>query len=60
MCGLEAVDGFLDLSGVAAGNGECLLAMLDDEFGTGITNTYTGNKYNDAKNNRRVNRQPIH
>ena len=32
----------------------------DDEFGTGITNTYTGNKYNDAKNNRRVNRQPIH
>ena len=30
----------------------------EDEFGTGITNTYTGNKYNDAKNNRRLNRQP--
>ena len=29
----------------------------EDEFGTGITNTYTGNKYNDAKNNRRLNRQ---
>ena len=29
----------------------------DDEFSTGITNTYTGNKYNDAKNNRRLNRQ---
>ena len=30
----------------------------DDEFSTGITNTYTGNKYNDAKNKRlnRVNR----
>ena len=28
----------------------------DDEFSTGITNTYTGNKYNDAKNNRRLNR----
>ena len=27
----------------------------DNEFGTGITNTYTGNKYNDAKRNR-VNR----
>lgn len=26
------------------------------EFGTGITNTYTGNKYNDAKTNRRLNR----
>ena len=24
----------------------------DNEFGTGITNTYTGNKYNDAKRNR--------
>ena len=31
----------------------------DDEFGTGFNNTYTGNKYNDAKNNRRTNRQPI-
>ena len=29
----------------------------EDEFSTGITNTYTGNKYNDAKNNRRLNRQ---
>ena len=29
----------------------------EDEFSTGITNTYTGNKYNDAKNNRRFNRQ---
>ena len=29
----------------------------DDEFGTGLNNTYTGNKYNDAKrNNRRPNR----
>ena len=28
----------------------------DDEFSTGITNSYTGNKYNDAKNNRRNNR----
>ena len=31
----------------------------DDEFGTGINNAYTGNKYNDAKNNvrnRRLNR----
>jgi len=28
----------------------------EDEFSTGITNTYTGNKYNDAKNNRRLNR----
>ncbi len=28
----------------------------ENEFGTGITNTYTGNKYNDAKNNRRLNR----
>ena len=29
----------------------------DDEFSTGITNTYTGNKYNDAKNNKnRLNR----
>ena len=27
----------------------------DNEFGTGITNTYTGNKYNDVKRNR-VNR----
>lgn len=25
----------------------------EDEFGTGITNPYSGNKYNDAKNNRR-------
>jgi uncharacterized protein (DUF2141 family) len=25
----------------------------EDEFGTGITNTYTGNKYNDAKASRR-------
>ena len=31
----------------------------EDEFSTGITNTYTGNKYNDAKNNRRLNRNPI-
>ena len=31
----------------------------EDEFGTGITNTYTGNKYNDAKNNRRTNRQRV-
>ena len=31
----------------------------EDEFGTGITNTYTGNKYNDAKNNRRMNRQRV-
>ena len=31
----------------------------DDEFSTGITNTYTGNKYNDAKNTRRLNRNPI-
>ena len=30
----------------------------EDEFSTGITNTYTGNKYNDAKNSRRLNRQP--
>lgn len=28
----------------------------DDEFSTGITNSYTGNKYNDAKINRRLNR----
>jgi len=31
----------------------------DDEFGTGVTNTYTGNKYNDAKsksNRRSLNR----
>ena len=28
----------------------------EDEFSTGITNTYTGNKYNDAKN-RRLNNQ---
>ncbi len=28
----------------------------EDEFGTGISNAYTGNKYNDAKNNRRLNR----
>ncbi len=28
----------------------------EDEFSTGITNTYTGNKYNDAKNRRRLNR----
>ena len=28
----------------------------DDEFGTGITPAYTGNKYNDAKSNRRLNR----
>lgn len=28
----------------------------EEEFGTGITNSYTGNKYNDAKNNRRMNR----
>ena len=27
-----------------------------DEFGTGINPDYTGNKYNDAKNNRRLNR----
>ncbi len=27
-----------------------------DEFGAGITNTYTGNKYNDVKNNRLRNR----
>ena len=32
---------------------------VEDEFSTGITNTYTGNKYNDAKNNRRLNRNPI-
>ena len=31
----------------------------EDEFGTGITNTYTGNRYNDAKANRRLNRQPV-
>lgn len=30
----------------------------EDEFSTGITNSYTGNKYNDAKNNRRRNRRP--
>ena len=28
----------------------------EDEFSTGITNTYTGDKYNDAKRNRRINR----
>jgi len=28
----------------------------EDEFSTGITNTYTGNKYNDSKANRRLNR----
>ena len=28
----------------------------EDEFSTGITNTYTGDKYNDAKNKRRLNR----
>lgn len=28
----------------------------ENEFGTGVTNAYTGNKYNDAKNNRRNNR----
>ena len=28
----------------------------EDEFGTGINPAYTGNKYNDAKNNRRLNR----
>ena len=28
----------------------------EDEFSTGITNTYTGNKYNDARNKRRLNR----
>ena len=31
----------------------------EDEFGTGFNNTYTGNKYNDAKTNRRVNRQRL-
>ena len=31
----------------------------DDEFGTGITPAYTGNKYNDAKSNRRLNRNPM-
>jgi len=31
----------------------------DDEFSTGFNNTYTGNKYNDAKNNRNRNRQPL-
>ena len=31
----------------------------EDEFGTGFNNTYTGNKYNDAKNNRRQNRQRL-
>ena len=30
----------------------------DDEFGTGFNNTYTGNKYDDAKANRRNNRRP--
>ena len=34
------------------------VGVEDDEFSTGITNTYTGNKYNDAKNNRRLNRNP--
>ena len=29
----------------------------EDEFGTGITNPYSGNKYNDAKNNRNNRRQ---
>ena len=28
----------------------------EDEFSTGITNTYTGNKYDDARNRRRQNR----
>ena len=28
----------------------------EDEFGTGITNTYTGDKYKDAKKNRKLNR----
>lgn len=31
----------------------------EDEFSTGFNNTYTGNKYNDTKNNRRLNRQPL-
>ena len=30
----------------------------ENEFGTGINPTYTGNKYNDAKANRRLNRTP--
>ena len=32
VCGLEAVDGFFDLSGVAAGHGQRLLAVFDDEL----------------------------
>ena len=31
----------------------------NNEFGTGINPSYTGNKYNDAKNNRRLNRQQL-
>jgi len=31
----------------------------DDEFGTGFNNTYTGNKYDDAKTNRRNNRRQL-
>ena len=31
----------------------------EDEFSTGFNNTYTGNKYNDTKNSRRPNRQPL-